>query len=126
MRVVTKEDIEKYRPLIEKFIRDSVVKNWQEARIKQGDLDVSLGNTGMSIADFRQYLLTELVVGLQKYNPDHRTPEGLSVKESSFVYTHLSNRIGQTLKRLTKRRFGYAIWSSNLEDILDGHKDATE
>ena len=122
-RVVTNEDIKKYEAMVEMFIRDSVNRNWTESQIKSPDLDVSLGNTGMSVSDFRQYLLTELVVALQKYDPDFRTAEGKSVKESTFLYRHLSFRIGQSLKRLTKKRFGYAIWMSNLEEVLDGPKN---
>jgi hypothetical protein len=30
-RKLTNEDIVKYEPMIEKYIRDSVVKNWNEA-----------------------------------------------------------------------------------------------
>jgi len=123
IRQVTNDDVKKYRPMVDKFLRDSVCRNWNESRYKSPDEDVSLGNTGMSLSDFRQYLLTEVVVALQKYKPDYRTPEGRSVKESSFVFTHLSNRIGSLVKKLTKRRFGYAIWSSSLEELLEGHKD---
>jgi hypothetical protein len=120
-RVVTNEDIKKYQPLINKFLRDSVTRNWNEARIKSRECDISLGNTGMSMADFRQYLLTELVVALQKYRPDFKTAEGKSVKESTFLYTHLSNRIGSVCKRLTKRRFAYGVWMTNIDDLTNGH-----
>lgn len=123
-RTVTNADVKKYRALVEKFLRDSVARNWNESQIKSKEMDVSLGNTGMSMADFRQYLMCELVVALQKYNPEYRTPDGKSVKESTFVYTHLSNRIGQNLKRLCKRRFGYGVWTTNLEDVLEGPKDS--
>lgn len=119
-RVVTNADVKKYRPMVEKFLRDSVVKNWNEGQLHSSSQDITLGNTGMSLADFRQYLMMELVVALQKYNPDYRTPDDKSVKESTFVFCHLNNRIGQCMKRLTKRRFGYGFWMSNLEEILDG------
>lgn len=119
-RKVTNDDVKKYKPLVEKFIRDSVCRNWNESRIKTPNAEISLGNTAMSLADFRQYLFCELVVALQKYNPDYRTADGKSVKESTFVYTHLSNRIGQTLKRLTNRRFGYGKWMTRIEDVLEG------
>lgn len=127
MRVVTNEDVKKYKGLVELFIKKSVRKNWANEIAKTTkDTECALGNTGMALADFRQYLYTELVVALQKYNPDYLTAEGRSVKESSFVYTHLSNRIGQVLKRLTKRRFGYGIFSANLEETIDGYKGDNE
>jgi hypothetical protein len=122
-RQITNQDIYKYKPMVEKFLRDSVLRNWSEGVLKTANYDMSLGNTGMSIDDFRQYLMTELVVGLQKYKPDFKTEEDRSVKESTFIYCHLSNRIGQLLKKLTKRRFGYAIWMSNLDEILEGHRN---
>ena len=122
-RIVTNEDIKKYIPLVEKFIRDSVCRNWNESGIKSDDHDISLGNTGMSLDDFRQYLFAELVVGLQKYNPDYRTADGKSVKELTFVHTHLANRIGSQMKRLTRHRYGYAMWASSYEDFEDGHRE---
>lgn len=123
MRVVTNEDIKKYEPLIEKFMRDSVVKNWNESHIKSSEYDVTLGNTGQSLEDFRQYLYSELVVGLQKYNADYRTKDGKSVKEFSFVYTHLFNRIGSQMKRLTRARYGYGMWSTSFEECEEGKFD---
>lgn len=117
-RKVTDEDLKKYVPMVNKFIRDSVVKNWNEASPKKGQDDVMLGNSGMSIADIRQQLMTEVVVALQKYNPDYKTPDGKSVKESTFVYTHLGFRTGQLMKKLTKKRYGYGVWSSAIEEVL--------
>ena len=123
-RVVTNEDIKRYTPVVNKYMRDFVARNWNEARITNKDLDVSLGNTGMSMNDVRQYLFTELVVGLQNYDPEYRTPEGRSVKELTFIYTHLYNRIGSFLKRATKRRGGYGIWSLPLEEAIgDRYED---
>lgn len=121
MRQVTNADVKKYKAMTEKFIRDSVARNWNESQFKSKEMDVSLGNTGMSLADMRQYLMMEVVVALQKYNPDYRTKEGKSVKESTFVFCHLNNRIGQSLKRLTKKRFGYGAWISNIDDLTKGH-----
>jgi hypothetical protein len=127
MRVVTNEDVKKYRGLVEFFIKKSVRKNWaNELAHTTKDAECALGNTGMALADFRQYLYTELVVALQKYNPEYQTAKGASVKESTFVYTHLSNRIGQAMKRLTKKRFGYGIWTGNLEETIEGHKSDGE
>lgn len=118
MRVVTNEDIKKYQPMVEKWLRDSVVKNWNEASISKKQDHISLGNSGYTMADMRQHLTTEVVVALQKYKPDYRTAAGRSVKESTFVFTHLFNRVGQLMKRLTKKRCGYGVWSQNLEETF--------
>ena len=123
IRVVTNADIIKYQPLVEKYLRDSVCKNWNEAKLFNGSSDVSLGNTGMSMDDIRQHLYAELVVALQKYNPDYITPEGRSVKEITFVYRHLFNRTGQLLERLTRKRYGYGIWTQNIEGTFDSPED---
>jgi len=117
-RVVTNEDIKKYVPMVNKYLRDSVIKNWNEANMSANDADVSLGNTGMTMADMRQQLYCELVVALQNYNPEFRTKEGRSVKESTFVFQHLFNRTGQLMKKLTKKRYGYGIWSSPVEEVI--------
>jgi hypothetical protein len=117
-RTLTDADIIKYEPMVEKYIRDYVVKNWNEASSSKSKCDVSLGNTGMSIADIRQHLRTEVCVALYNYNPDYKTKEGRSVKESTFVFGHLFNRIGQMMKRLTKKRYGYGVWTQNLEETL--------
>jgi hypothetical protein len=117
-RVVTNEDIKKYVPMVNKYLRDSVIKNWNEANMSLGDSEVTLGNTGMTMADMRQHLYTELVVALQNYNPDYRTKDGRSVKESTFVFQHLFNRIGQLMKKLTKKRYGYGVWSSPVEEVI--------
>ena len=117
-RVITNEDILKYEPMIEKYMRDSVEKNWNEASIKKGQGDISLGNTGMTMNDIRQHLRAEVCVALYNYNPDYRTKEGRSVKESTFVFQHLFNRVGQMMKRLTKKRHGYGVWTQNLEETF--------
>lgn len=117
-RQLTNDDITKYEPMVEKYIRDYVVKNWNEASTTKARGDVSLGNTGMCVNDIRQHLRAEVCVALYNYNPEYRTKEGKSVKESTFVYQHLFNRIGQLMKRLTKKRYGYGIWHSNIEETL--------
>jgi hypothetical protein len=117
-RILTNEDVLKYEPMIEKYIRDSVVKNWNEASTNKSRGDVSLGNSGQTVNDIRQHLRAEVCVALQNYNPDYRTKDGKSVKESTFVFQHLFNRVGQMMKRLTKKRYGYGIWHSNLEETL--------
>jgi hypothetical protein len=117
-RILTNEDVLKYEPMVEKYIRDSVVKNWNEASTNKARGDVSLGNSGFTVNDIRQHLRAEVCVALHNYNPDYRTKEGKSVKESTFVYQHLYNRIGQMMKRLTKKRYGYGVWHSNLEETL--------
>lgn len=126
IRKVTNEDVKKYEALVERFIKDSVQRNWTESKIRDPGKDIALGNTGMSIDDFRQYLRMEVCVGIQKYNPDYRTPDGRSVKESSFVFTHLMNRCGSLLKRLTKKRHAYGIWATSLEDIMSHANENTQ
>jgi hypothetical protein len=117
-RILTDEDVLKYEPMIEKYIRDSVVKNWNEASTSKNRGDVSLGNSGLTINDIRQHLRAEVCVALQNYNPNYRTEQGLSVKESTFVFQHLFNRTGQLMKRLTRQKYGYGIWHSNIEETL--------
>lgn len=117
-RTLTNEDILKYEPMIEKYIRDNVAKNWNEANTKRGMGEISLGNTGLSLNDIRQHLRTEICVALYNYDPNYRTKEGRSVKESTFVFRHLFNRCGQMMKRLTKKRYGYGVWTQNLEETL--------
>ena len=118
IRVVTNEDLEKYFPLVEKYLRDYVKKNWNEAQLNPSQGDVSLGNTGVTMNDIRQHLRTEVVVALQKFNPNYITAAGRTVKELTFVYTHLFNRCGQYMKKLTKKRYGYGVWTNNLEEVL--------
>ena len=117
-RKLTNEDIKKYAPMVEKFIRDNVIKNWVEGSSNKQKGDVTLGNTGMTVNDIRQHLMAEVCVALYNYDPDYKTKEGRSVKESTFVFTHLFNRCGQLCKRLTKARYGYGKWMSNLEETL--------
>jgi hypothetical protein len=122
-RKVTDKELKSYIPMVESYIRKSVIKNWRESSTAKSKDDVMLGNTGMTMADIRQHLLMEVVVALQKYNPNHRTPEGLSVKESTFVFTHIFNRGGQFLKKVTKRRYGYGIWANQIEQVLGETQD---
>lgn len=117
-RKLTNEDVLKYEPMVESYIRDSVVKNWNEASTSKSRGDVSLGNSGLTVNDIRQQLRAEVCVALHNYNPEYRTKEGRSVKESTFVMGHLSKRIGSMMKRITKKKFGYGVWTSNLEEIL--------
>ena len=117
-RKLTDADIKKYDAMVEKYIRDSVIKNWSEASANKQRSNIALGNSGWTVDDFRQHLRAEVCVALYNYNPDYRTKDGRSVKESTFVYQHLSNRIGQTMKRLTMKRYGYGVWSANLEETL--------
>lgn len=117
-RQITDADIISYEPMVEKFMRDSVVKNWNEANLSRGYDEITLGNTGMTIADIRQHLRMQVCIAIQKFNPEYRTIENKTVKESTFVYRHLYNRIGQLMKRLTKKHTGYGIWTQNIEELL--------
>ena len=117
-RVLTNQDIKNYEPMVEKYVRDYVIKNWNEARLGKKNGDIGLGNTGMTLNDIRQHLRTEVCVALYNFDPNYRTKEGRTVKESTFVFQHLFNRTGQMMKRLTKKRYGYGVWCSNLEETL--------
>ena len=117
-RNVTDADIKRYDAMVEKYIRDYVRKNWNEASLSNDHDEISLGNTGWTIRDMRQHLRTEVCVAIQNFNPNYITKEGRTVKESTFVYQHLFNRVGQLMKKLTKKRYGYGVWASNLEEVL--------
>lgn len=110
-RLVTNEDIRKYEPMIEMFLQRNIAKNWSTYKSK-GDDDMSLGNSGFTMSDMRQHLLTELVIALKNYNKDK------NAKESTFVFSHLSNRVGQKMKSLTKKAKGYGVWVSQIEVVL--------
>lgn len=126
VRVVTNEDVMKYKGLVNSYLRKSVIKNWNEATLMHGFDSVSLGNTGLTIADIRQQLYMEVVVALQNYNPDYRTAEGRSVSELTFVYRHLFNRIGQLMKRVTTKQYGYGMIQTPIEHVLHEGNDGLE
>lgn len=109
---VNGEQVMQYRPMVESFLRKSVVKNWNEADISSKKDEISLGNSGYTMADIRQYLISEVFIALRNYNPDMKT------KESTFVYGHLSKRVGSLMKKLVKKSKGYGIWTSNIEEVL--------
>jgi len=120
-RTVTNEMILKYKPMVESWIALHIKKNWNEAdtSIKDGKDEISLGNSGWTMADIRQYLMMEVCVALQNYSVEHKT------KESTFIYGHLGKRVGSLMKKLTKRSKGYGIWTNNLEEVL-GEIDKVE
>ena len=118
MRKLTNDDIKKYDAMIESWIRDHIQKNWNEADMRPGQDNIALGNSGYTMADIRQHLRTEVCVALLNYNPEFRTPEGRSVLESTFVFNHLRFRVGQLMKRLTRKGMGYGVWTANLEEVL--------
>lgn len=120
-RTVTDEMVLQYKPMVESWLAKSIKKNWNEAEMStKNDRDeVSLGNSGWTMADMRQYLMTEVCIALQNYNEEYKT------KESTFVYGHLSKRVGSLMKKLTKQAKGYGIWSSNIEEVL-GEIDRVE
>lgn len=117
-RILKNEDVTKYEAMVEKFIRDSCVKNWSDSR--NNSPDAFLGNSGYSLNDIKQHLRAEICIALQNYNPNYRTKEGRSVKESTFVYQHLTFRVGQMMKRLTKRRCGYGIRHNHIDLVMQG------
>lgn len=120
-RTVTDEMIVQYRPMVESWLASAVSKNWNEADMstKYGNDEVSLGNSGWTMADVRSYLTSEVLIALQNYSADFKT------KESTFVYGHLSKRVGSLMKKLTKKAKGYGVWSSNVEEVL-GEIDRVE
>lgn len=118
-RIITDEHILQYNQMVESWIRNSIVKNWNEADQSKAKDEIGLGNSGWTIADMRQYLFTEVFIALRNYKTDQGT------KESTFVYGHLSNRVGSLMKKLTKKSKGYGIWSSNIEEVL-GEVDSEE
>jgi hypothetical protein len=111
-REVTDEMILQYTQMVESFLRKSVIKNWNEADMSKHNDSVALGNSGWTMADIRQYLTTEVFIALRNYKPEYKT------KESTFVYGHLSKRVGSLMKRLTNKSKGYGFWSSNIEEVL--------
>lgn len=123
-RKLTNEDVLKYEPMVEKFIRDSCMKNWNESRT--GGPDGFLGASGYSLNDLKQHLRTEICIALQNYNPDYRTKEGRSVKESTFVYQHLTFRVGQMMKRLTKKRSGYGVRHNAFDLVIEAGAEEAE
>lgn len=122
-RKLSNEDVIKYEPMVEKFIRDSCMKNWNESRTGP---EIFLGASGYSIADLKQHLRAEICIALQNYNPDYRTKDGRSVKESTFVYQHLTFRVGQMMKRLTKKRCGYGIRHNAVHLVIEGGAEESE
>jgi len=118
MRTATNEDMKKYERMVNMYLSKFVVKNWNEATMSKANNNVMLGNTGMTMEDIKQHLYAEVVVAISKYNPDYRTAEGRSVLESTFVYQHLFNRTGQLMKKLTKKRYGYGMWMSCIQEVL--------
>lgn len=123
-RKITSEDVVRYEPMVEKFIRDNCMKNWTESR--KGPPDSFLGASGYSLEDLKQHLRTEIFIALQNYNPDYRTKEGRSVKESTFVYQHLTFRVGQMMKRLTKKRQGYGVRHNPVHMVIEGGAEESD
>ena len=121
---VTNEDIKKYDRMVTKYLRDNIQKNWKEANLSASDDEVALGNTGLTMADMRQYLYMQVVIALQNYDPERKNANGVGAKESTFVFTHLFNRVGQEMKKLTKEKSGYGKWSMNLEDVIKENNEA--
>lgn len=118
-RHVTSEMVIQYNQMVESFLKKSVVKNWNEADMSKNRDEVSLGNSGMSMADIRAYLQSEVFIALRNYKEEYKT------KESTFVYGHLSKRVGSLMKKLTNKSKGYGFWSSNIEEVL-GEVDRDE
>lgn len=123
-RKLTNEDVIKYEPMVEKFIRDSCMKNWNES--KTGGSDAPLGASGYTLNDLRQHLRAEICIALQNFNPNYRTKEGRTVKESTFVFQHLTFRVGQLMKRLTKKRAGYGVRHNPVHLVIESGVDESD
>jgi hypothetical protein len=123
MRIVTNDDLKKYERMVNMYISKHVIKNWRDASFQSKRTESALGNTGLSLSDIKQHLLTEVVVALQKYNPNYLTKDGKTVQESTFVYGHLNFRVGQLCKKLTHKRYGYGKWMTQLEQVLHETED---
>lgn len=123
MRKIENEDVVKYMPMIDSYIRRNVMKNWRESGLSKERQETALGNTGWTIKDVRQYLLTEVFIALTKFKPDYVTAEGRGIKESSFIYGHILKRGGSLCKKLTKRKYAYGVWSCQLEKALKEFHD---
>lgn len=120
-RIVTNEDIIKYEAMVERYIRDSVFKNWSNelgGRITKDNGDVFLGNSGYSLNDIRQHLRTEVCIALKNFDPNYRTKDNKTVKESTYVFMCLGSRIGQLMKRLVKPKNGYGVRHNQIEEVL--------
>ncbi len=115
-KVITDEKIKEYNKLVDFWIRKGVIKNWGLTKLSQSSEDMSLGASGWTIADVRQHLMCEVFIALRNFNVEGK--DGKVTKESTFVYNHLFNRVGQLMKRLTKKGKGYGAWVSNLETVL--------
>lgn len=124
-RVVTNEDIARYEGMVMKYLRDNIIKNWKNEGVSPFDVDstTSLGNTGYTVADFKQYLMMEVVVALQNYDSSFKNADGVGTKESTFVYNHLFNRTGGTMKKLTSVKAGYGMWGIPVEILLTGESN---
>jgi hypothetical protein len=120
-RMVTNDMISRYNSMVESYLANSVRKNWNEASmsVDRGNDEISLGNSGWTMSDVRSYLMAEVFIALRNYSPHHAT------KESTFVYGHLSKRVGSLMKKLTNKSKGYGVWSSNIEEVL-GEVDSAE
>jgi hypothetical protein len=110
---VSDNDISEYNQMVEMFLKKSVCKNWNESDMSLNKDEISLGNSGWTMSDVRQYLRTEVFIALSNYNEEYKT------KKSTFVYGHLSKRVGSLMKKLTNQSKGYGIWSSNIEETLN-------
>lgn len=108
-----KVKMEEYSYLINKFMY-GVTKTWGYQT--GSEQESSIGNSGYSVNDFKQLLLTELYIGLTKYDPNR------GAAENTFIFRHLYNKAGVFFKKYTARSKGYGT-SVVGGDILDYMKD---
>jgi DNA-directed RNA polymerase specialized sigma subunit len=118
-RVVTNEEMKKYDGLVEAWLSKAVLKNFKEANLSESSANISLGNTGLTMDDLRQYARTEVLVALKNFDPSK------GAKESTYVYLCLSSRFGMLMKKLVKKSKGYGVFTCNIEQVL-GEDDGEE
>jgi hypothetical protein len=114
---ITSEDIKKYEGAVNSVIIKYICKCFRGVYIRECDLDVSLGSSGQTLRDIQAHLMTEVFIALQRFNPNHVTPEGLTVKESTFIIGHLHKRASYLASVLTSPRKWYGKEFVNIDII---------
>jgi hypothetical protein len=104
----TSEEVVKFTQTVDTAIFRCIMRCFQN--VSWHDLDTSLGNTGWSLRDCRQYLLTEAFVALSKFNPEYSAS-----KKNTFVMCHIFNRANTLAKRLTLQDKGYGTQQCSLK-----------
>lgn len=110
---VAYEDIKKFEPMIEYFLKKYVIKRWTSASLFKDHGDVFLGSTGMTMNDIRSLMLTEIISVLGKYDPAKKA------SKCTLVYTHLNNRTISLVKKLCGVKYGYGKTIYDIDSMDD-------